>query len=48
LASDFESLEFVLIEKLRQQRKGPIGDVITTPQAKVFVVPRRWPQAMWI
>lgn len=46
LASDFESLEFVLIEKLRQQRKGPVGDVITTPQAKVFVVPRRWPQAM--
>ncbi len=46
LTSDFEALEFVLIEKLRQQRKGPVGDVITTPQAKVFVVPRRWPQAM--
>ncbi len=46
LASDFEALEFVLIEKVRQPRKGAIGDVLIAPQAKVFVVPRRWPQAM--
>ncbi|MGH7176273.1 MAG: hypothetical protein ACREJC_02730, partial [Tepidisphaeraceae bacterium] len=46
LTSDFEALEFVLIEKVRHQRKGPGGDSITKPQAKVFVVPRRWPQNM--
>lgn len=46
LTSDFEALEFVLIEKLKQRRKGPGDDVITTPQAKVFVIPRRYPQGM--
>ena len=46
LTSDFEALEFVLIEKVRHQRKGPGGDSITKPQARVFVVPRRWPQNM--
>jgi hypothetical protein len=44
LTSDFESIEFVLIEKERRERRGSPGDVLTTPKARVFVVPRRWPE----
>lgn len=46
LTRDFDALEFVLIEKLQPARRGPGADAGTRPQAKVFVVPRRWPQAM--
>ncbi len=44
--SDFESIEFVLIDKERRDRKGATGDVVTTPKGRVFVVPRRWPEQM--
>src|SRR5688572_30114953 len=46
LTRDFDALEFVLIEKVQQTRKGPGAEAGTKPLAKVFVVPRRWPQAM--
>lgn len=45
-ARDFDALEFVLVEKVQHQHKGPGGDAGTRALAKVFVVPRRWPQEM--
>lgn len=44
LTSDFETLEFVLIGREHRERKGAPGDVVTTPKARVFVLPRRWPE----
>lgn len=43
LASDFEALEFVLIDKEQKQRGGARREVATVARPRVFVVPRRWP-----
>lgn len=44
LTSDFDTLEFVLIDKEQRQRRGVQSGVATVPRPRVFVVPRRWSQ----
>lgn len=46
LTNDFESLEFVLIEKEQRTKKVGVGQVATVARGRVFVVPRRWPEQM--
>ncbi|MBX3364028.1 MAG: Eco57I restriction-modification methylase domain-containing protein [Phycisphaeraceae bacterium] len=43
LTSDFDTLEFVLIDKEQRQRRGVRREVATVARSRVFVVPRRWP-----
>lgn len=43
LTSDFDTLEFVLIDKEQRQRRGVRREVATVARPRVFVVPRRWP-----
>jgi hypothetical protein len=46
LTADFDALEFVLIDKEPQKRRGPGPELAPKAVAKSFVVPRRWPQTM--